>query len=447
VLEELATCGEPAAIPHLAPALVPGDQAVALAAARAISSMLGHASAEDLAQLDERLRGYSCWEPWHRLLPRDLSGWVGPGEHGTLLLQMASFHRSGYVREEAVRRLALRREGSELPYLLLRVTDWVYPVRRAALQAVMERIREDYIPHFVQNLALVLRLEQVERGRPDELLAAVTSLLIATSARGAMMAALRAPSRQVRRGAFQMLLAADADPTDLVLLAPRKVSDPVIRLWSLRSAATRMSGEPLLAVLRRLTADPAPAVRREALALLASAFPEHAGEPLVAALLDRAAMVRLQARFHVRQRGGLDFAQFYRDALATEVPRHLAAAIGGLVETGVKADAEPIAPYLEHGSPTVRRTAIRGVMGLGGAPYVSRVLERVGDVAPGVSRQAMQCLLPYVAAIGVTELWTRFELAALVHVRQNLVHMLAAMPKWDAIACRRQLQPQAGPSD
>jgi hypothetical protein len=44
-------------------------------------------------------------------------------------MALASFHPSGYVREEAIAHLAAVWDGTELPFLLIRVNDWVAPVR------------------------------------------------------------------------------------------------------------------------------------------------------------------------------------------------------------------------------------------------------------------------------------------------------------------------------
>ena len=81
----------------------------------------------------------------------------------------------------------------------------------------------------------------------------------------------------------------------------------------------------------------------------------------------------------------------------------------------------------------MRRTAIRGVMTLAGDQYVRQVLERLFDDSSSVSRQAAKFLEPNVANVGTSTLWTLFELAPSAHVRQNLVRLVATMPKWESI--------------
>src|SRR5579872_1118675 len=74
------------------------------------------------------------------------------------MLGYASFHRNGYVRHEAIRLLAQIEDGSELPFLLIRQNDWVQPIAGEARTAVESRLTEAYLPNFVKNFALVVRL-------------------------------------------------------------------------------------------------------------------------------------------------------------------------------------------------------------------------------------------------------------------------------------------------
>lgn len=439
VLQELVECVEPAAIVRIVPVLIVGDAKEVTAGARAITALLALTRPEDLVGLDEHMRGSWVFsdphgEEWRRLDRRELARWVGPGEPGTLLLKLSTLHGNGFVREEAVRRLGLSRDGSELPYLLLRLNDWVGKVRQAARAAVAERIHVGYTEHFVYNLALVVRLQHMERADHSELLERITALLTTPAARPAMTAALHHSSGEIRRASFRMLVSAEPAGLEQVLLAALEAPDPSIRLWSLRRAADTLDKEPLLAVLDARCLDPVPTVRREALAGLAAATPETAAARLRAALFDRSPAVRAQARFHLRQQGQTDFADSYRSALATTQPKVLAAAMGGLAETGATADAERFVPYLQHARVRVRRAAIYGLMALGGDSYVPQILDRVLDAAPGVSNQARRALQSRAALVGGEELWERFSASALPHVRRNLLRLIAGVGKWGSIS-------------
>ncbi|HYF77635.1 MAG TPA: hypothetical protein VD973_10915 [Symbiobacteriaceae bacterium] len=438
ILQELGRCDEPAVIPYLLPVLAFGTKEEINTGAIAVATLLNETSIEDLVWLDEWTRGSWIFNSgyqheWCSLAPRELARWVGPGEPGTLLLRLSSFHGNGFLREEAVRRLSLLDDGSELPYLLLRLNDWVYRVRQTAYDAVAARITPEYIGHFVRSLALVVRLERVQRADLRGLLDRINLLLSSADAAPALVEAMRSGHTETRRASFRFLVS--GEPEDLVqrLRIALRVGDPVIRLRAAVLAVDRWDQNQLPALLDTLWRDAAAPVRLEALVAWVNRFPEQAGGKLMDALRDPSASVRGQARYYIRQRGGLDIASVYRDALAAALPEKLVVTLSGIAETGGPADAAHIAPYLTHPSAKVRRTAIRGVMTLAGDRYVRQVLERLFDDSSSVSRQAAKFLEPHAAGIGTPTLWALFEVAPSTHVRQNLLRLVAAMPKWESI--------------
>lgn len=438
VLEQLVERGEFAAIPYLIPMLFSDNRDESLSGARAVEALLSRATPEGLAWLDELIRqsllfGYHVH--WQKLQPLDLAKWVGPGEQGRLLLRLSSFHSNGYIREESVRRLTLIEDGSELPYLLIRLGDWVIQVREAAKWAVLQRIRKSYADHFVKNLALVLRLKGKRRADHTHIIELVTRLLSGPSARPSVFAGINDRSRTVRRACFQLLTT--GRPADLsnTLLMATEVEDPVIRLRAAGLLGDVLPADQLSAALLKLLRDRFPPIRREALSLWVKAFPANAGEKLMLALLDGCRSVREEARYHLRKNDDSDFAQFYRDALVGGDSKVLGATISGLAESGIPEDAELVLPFLFHPMAKIRRAACRCLMVLGGAKFVHRIFQMVLDDSPGVSAQARKALEPHTGSLTATKIWNTFKATAKpVHARLNLLRLIAALPKWEKIS-------------
>ncbi len=371
-------------------------------ASREVEAMLARLDPADLPRLDEESRSSLHYIrqqhveqlPWH-------------------LLAVLSFHPSGYVREEAVRELARRRSGSELPYLLLRLNDWVPQVRDAARQAVVRRMTEEDVPAFARNYVLVDRLTVAGRADHSELLQALSRLLGSESARDAMLAAANTSSPAGARAIFKLLLPSESRE---VLDAGLQHADPIIRVWSLRAAARVIPTEEL----QRFQSDPAPAVRREALLIFG------ANED---ALLDASASVRDTARVLLKD---VDFAAIYRNAIHT--PK-LATALAGLAETGRATDAEVALPYLTHASAGVRRAALKCAIRLGGQPFVDRVAPMLQDASRSVSGAARAMLAPHATTLGSAQLTRMFHTSADEHVRRNVLHLMKLLPKWESLLC------------
>jgi hypothetical protein len=107
---------------------------------------------------DYRDDGWPSWDfPELRRFVRVPGGWA--------IMAVAASHRNGYVREAAVRGLAESRDGRAVPYLLLRLNDWVNQVRAAAREAIEVFLQPAFASDIIAALPVVSAL--VRRTRAD----------------------------------------------------------------------------------------------------------------------------------------------------------------------------------------------------------------------------------------------------------------------------------------
>jgi len=342
---------------------------------------------------------------------------------------LASFAPNGYEREAAARRLAAIHDGSELPYLLLRLNDWVSQVREAAREAIRERLRAGYEAAFVANLFLVTRLRAVRRVDHAPLLGVIVNFLTRPSARDLMLAALDYAS--TRREVFAILTAPGVERLDEVVLRALTNNDLLIRLYATRMVTTALPPERIHDALLDRTRDTSFVVRREAMTQFAGAFPDEGTQLWRAALFDRSAGVREAAQFYVR-RAGVDVAQVYRDALPSA---DLVAAIAGLGETGTAADAERLLPYLSNPRAVVRRAAVRAIVRVSKDQFVDALAALLTDASPAVVSAARRALRRYAPLIGTDRLWSLWESATSEAAHLRIFSLMAALPKWESITC------------
>lgn len=134
LLRSIGNSKEPAAVIEMLPFVLSRRNDVAEAAATAIHKLILETTTQELAWLDEELRLRSSWSgdtfyEWSKLSPEQLPSFERFDLASVALLGMASFHRSGFVREAAVRALERMTTGAELKFLILRLNDWVPNVR------------------------------------------------------------------------------------------------------------------------------------------------------------------------------------------------------------------------------------------------------------------------------------------------------------------------------
>ena len=291
------------------------------------------------------------------------------------VLGLASFHGNGHVRERAVQLLDAIEDGSELPFLLIRLNDWVDVVRQVARLAVERRLHGEAFQAFVTNIALVFRLLEQQRADHGPLVQAVVRGLVQPEHEAALIDIVQSDSRNVRRTAFRAAM--ELSGPHRVRLANVCISsaDPIIRLWCLQSATSIFDSDRLAAFLRHCEDDPFMPVRREVLRVRVVCLPEECGEALNAALFDRSPAIREEARFHLRKRGQQDFADIYRRAVQEHA--QLDRAIIGLGETGDVSDAALVLPFLQSDCTRLRLAAVIAIGRLGAEAHAERIFERL----------------------------------------------------------------------
>lgn len=367
-LREIGRLGEPAALPYVLPFLVDervlgrlgravtrwvggAPPGVVVAARAAASELAERSSVDDLIALDRAIRsafGAYRVTAWCALESLDLLLSGLAGEPRTAVLGLASFHANGFVREAAVRELAQQDDGAELPFLLIRLNDWVIDVRTLAQEAIRTRTSEAHVAQLVACLPLVDRLTEWSRVDAD-VYRALLDRLFSSSAKEALVGGTRHSDRRVRRAALRYLTEQQDAPWSDVLRRTSIDPDLTIRLWTAREVATRLPRPGAIGLLEELMEDPHLAVRKAALRGLVELKGVGAISFVRAGVLDRAGSVRELARFLLkRMRGDTDFVRLYREALESAAADGLRAAVGGLGETGAAEDAGLVVQALER---------------------------------------------------------------------------------------------------
>jgi len=431
--DAIASSGEVLVIPYLTAFLLNRQIAVREAAARTIKRLMAGLTPVELMRLDEAFR--RCWSygwgssEWPDLKPAAIKQlWQLPD--AISIVGITSFHGSGYIRDAAAKELAGVSDGSELPFLLIRLNDWVGAVRESAAAAVWHRIRPEYAAHFLQNFQLIYRLRSCQRGRHENIMMAVTTLLQEPEAVSVLRSGILSGDSWLRRAAFQLALATQSENGLALIRETWKVADPVMRLQFARQALAHLDDDELLLVLPGLVQDRFMPVRCEALEVYARRFPKEAPAVLTDALLDPHVSVRATARYWIKaQNPESDFAGFYRKALEDACLVRKRAAILGLGETGTAADAERVLGFNDIPVVKIRKAVIRTLAALDGDRQVPRFIIALTGREPGISNEAARALAGRTGAV-LDELHGLFRSRTEPHLRKNLFKLLMKLPFW-----------------
>ncbi|MFL5353470.1 HEAT repeat domain-containing protein [Archangium sp.] len=399
---------------------------------RALSVALHHLVAclgpEDVRGVDESLRQSSLHDTdYSELRPQYLDRFASLSPSVMALL---TCHPNGFTRQAALQRLADSGDVAAWPFLLVRLNDWVGPVRDTALRAAMAALPRVPLELLVRHFPLLETLRQLTRADHSPFLEAAMARLGQPDALAWLERHLEALSWRSRRSAFRLLM---KGPPELARSAVERClddADPVVRLLAVEHVDALFSDEELPPVLARLERSRTMFIRREAYNLYARRVPALAGAKVREALMDPSGAIRDYAQR--RLSGTVDVSELYRAALREEPVRP--GAVAGLGETGNVSDVPRLRALLAHPLVAVRREAVTALGRLDGDGSVEALRELFLDPAPSVCRAAAAALSQRTGRI--TPEWLRrclFRPGLFPHALRQALELIVALPRFDAL--------------
>jgi HEAT repeat protein len=434
LLGQIGVQGEPAAIPTVARCLFSPSNQVRLVASRTIHRLLSVVSPDQLIHLSGVIGwswGWYVSDAWDKLSPTEVPGFLVDPETRTAILGLLSFHRNGYVRHAAIRLLADERDGNELPFLLIRQNDWVSVISIEAQQAITDRVRPNYLAHFVASLPLVTHLLAFRRRDLSSVSCKVIELLVQPGHDDLLAGAIGASIRSVRRQVVRAALDVPGEHHARVIRHGLASADAIIRLTCATRLRPSLSGDELQQAIAALQRDRFMPVRREGFRIEADSLPEHALSTWERGLLDPSASIRELSRYSIRQITTFHAAAFYRRSLAAKAD--LLPAVCGLAECGNSNDLPALRGFLTHPKPRFRRAAIRGIARIGQERAVDELVKSLQDGSPSVVREAKQQLEPYLNAVPGEVLLAVVTNSTAVHARRCAIRLIFDKGKWQSL--------------
>jgi HEAT repeat protein len=421
--------GAIAAMPHF---LLSDSPEVRAVTGQAIARLLSVVPAEDLPCLDEVSDWSWSWTIGDRKIqPTMVRSLVADVDVRTSILGLISFHRNGYVRHEAVRLLAEVHDGTELAYLLIRLNDWVEPIRRDAQAAIEQRLVNDNLVHFVRNVSLVIRLLALRRHDHSSIVRRVVEMLVEVGNEECLLSMLRSSNRRTRRCVVTLALDLVGKHHARIVRFGVTSDDPVLRVWCCRLVRPLFAAGEAKEVLEKLKRDRFHPVRSEAYRNEAEGQPDEAMTIWKEALLDSSRSVRELARWQLGKLGLQDVAAVYRNALA-RTPHSLPALLG-LGETGNESDLSVIRSYLKATLSSRRRAAIRGLARVGGDAVTDELIECLQDDSPTMAREVRQRLEEPGRVLKGELLLAIVNEDGRLHCRQEAIRAIFSMGKWKSL--------------
>jgi hypothetical protein len=376
--------------------------------------------------------GWYISDAWDKVTPKGISTLLVDRESKTAVLGLLSFHRSGYVRHEAVRLLGRETTGDELPYLLIRQNDWVGVVADDAEAAVNERLTPSYLARFVQCLPLVVHLLEFRRRDLSPIVHKLVGMLVRPPHDAMLAEVLKTATPSVRRQVVRIGLETPGVHRSRVIHHGLSSTDGIIRLICATHVTRCLSGQQLRQATTLLQRDRFMPVRREGIQIEAEDDPDAASTVWRRALLDSHASIRELARYSLRKMSSFDAASYYRQVIAEKGVS--VAAVNGLAECGDQTDLIRLHSLLNDLQPRLRVAAIRGIARIAKKEALDDLVGLLRDNNPSVVREARRQLEEFLADIPSDALFAVAMGAESELARRSAVQLIFDKGKWQSLA-------------
>ena len=273
------------------------------------------------------------------------------------LYGIASLNHSGYVREKALDHLQHLLLPEMLPYIFLRLNDWVSQVRNKAKEVLTKILPSIAVADLIGYYDLIEWLERTERANLIDIREMIFEQIRCPGNRAELFELMQKVSFKERLLCWRSLTEEVIHDDKLI---DKAIADPAleIRCWAVLHLPKTINFKKRLSTL---FADKSIRVRYAALKAIPKEEFEEYQEFYKTAIFDESKPIREYARFMLRLHGDDNMVVKYRQMLSEPQNKTDMGVIVGLAETATQEDISLIKYYVDHKNPNIRASALHAL--------------------------------------------------------------------------------------
>lgn len=388
-------------------------------------------SASEWIILDESVRRtfpYYTLTDLSRSAPDDLLPKNSSDEMRILFLGLCTMHPDGFFREKALNLLNSADSGSELHFILLRLTDWVKPVRMLAEKMLGERLETNYNFFYIKYYELAVRTQRSARSGNSELLTSISRLLSSDSSVQYDSPALSRFSQKIRNEfIINVILDRNYEKKELKHFY-QKEKQPFLKYRILIKYLIKgnLTSEELKDLFRIKAPLKCRILILENLKKIGDT--EH-HEFIKKLIFSRFSYIRKMARDAYELNEKNEFRKIYQGNLNSADYR--LGSISGLSETGEEDDVIFLLDFIESEDPRIRKAAAIATAKLSASELKPVILNFLSD--PETSGTAFKIISKHRMLTDNSDIERIFLNAESSQIRKNCLKLLLSSSKWDSL--------------
>lgn len=300
-------------------------------------------------------------------------------------LAIASLNSSGYIREEALRKIHdLKLSSSLLPFVIYRLGDWVPEVRNAAKVNYLKVLTDENWEIIIEQLDLIFWLQTVQRVNLSKSYNRIIDYLIKGNESKTLskFPELKEKNRFELAKAILKQESISQDATQILL----KDKSYLVRSKLAESINLIKDPQSIIKILER---DKSSTVRQKCLESRIKIKSEFKKIDFKQFLNDKSSTIRNLARFCLKD-SSIDFLKHYQDNLSSE--KYVEPSIYGIGEVGDKTNVAQLKPYLDSSNTKLKKAAIRTVLKLDSSAINEELVKELDSKTSSIRRLAREHL-------------------------------------------------------
>lgn len=397
LIKEIESITEPSAFYSFIPLMFVKNEIVSKLARKKIKDLLRTIPIHQFHLVDEKIRKgnffYNHYKEMNRYwydLPSNIIDEVNKDTPECLTcLKILSCHPNGYIRHKAIMSLNKINLSNSIPFIIIRLNDWVDHIRVDCLKIIRNLIDDEAVCHLTNYLPLLQQLKG--KGRYDYIqLVTQIETALANKCSEALFSIINSDDIINSRYAFTIIANSSSHQEELLRFT-RSHKDIVIKLRALEIAEKYYHSEQLFIYLKELTNDKLMQIRRNTLYAIIKYYPRESKYILENALFDSSRSIRNLSQYYLKQQGIFDFSFYYKNALKSN--KTIKSAILGLSESGCKDDFECIRPFIKKEGINVTTEIIIAAFKLQPEDWKTLVASLLSESNPAALRECVNCIL------------------------------------------------------
>lgn len=394
----------------------------------AVRNLLNDYTMPKMIRLSEIFRQYTSMEwyiDWNAIQPENLKRWFESEDDYRYAMILGSFHPNGYYREKCLHELGNCKNS--LPFILLRMNDWVEAIRQFAEAAACRMIQDCPVEDLFYAMPAMDKVRRSGRRREEDISRA-EQLLIMRLEREVGSISVREVlgfDFEIRKCVYRFLFSGrilDMEKAEQFLEKEKHSFCQSVII----TGVLKYYNCPMEQIDRYLKHKNS-CVRRKALEYKYGIV-KNAWLGLDSMLLDPSHGIREFVVFILERYEDFDTLGYYRKHLDDEDPVIPIIEIGNRGETGL---TDTLIPFLDHPREKAVRSALTAIGRLAGAERKDIFWTYLFDPRPSVSKAAYWVAVKNGISYGADVLYEAFLHSSTDRIKRYLVHLLIHEKSWE----------------